>query len=144
MPVVKIKVHDGLEQLKQHARYMLDDMVRMSESLSLQTTGWIPSIDLYENAAAVFLVADAAGIDRPSLSITLEGGLLRLAGRRHCPADIRGKYYHIMEIEYGSFERVVRVPHDIDLQGIEARYEDGLIVVVMPKKKSSPVRIDVS
>ncbi len=144
MPVLKIKVHDGLDQLKQHARYMLDDMVRMSDSLSLKSTGWIPSIDLYENASAVFLVADAAGIDRESLSITLEGGLLRLAGRRHCPADIRGKYYHIMEIEYGSFERIIRVPHDIDPDRIDARYEDGLIVVVMPKRKRRPVRIDVS
>jgi len=101
-------------------------------------------VDLYENASAVFLVADAAGIDRQSLSITLEGGLLRIAGKRYCPADIRGKYYHIMEIEYGSFERVVRVSHDIDMDGIEARYEDGLIVVIMPKKKSRPIRIDVT
>ncbi len=144
MPVLKIKVHNGLDELKQHARYMLDDMVRMSESLALQSTGWIPSVDLYENASAVFLVADAAGIDRESLSITLEGGLLRLSGRRHCPADIRGKYYHIMEIEYGVFERIIKVPHDIDPDSIEARYEDGLIVVVMPKKKSRPVRIDVA
>ncbi len=144
MPVLKIKVHDGLDQLKQHARYMLDDMVRMSESLSFRGTGWIPAVDLYENASAVFLVADAAGIDRQSLSITLEGGLLRIAGKRYCPADIRGKYYHIMEIEYGSFERVVRVSHDIDMDGIEARYEDGLIVVIMPKKKSRPIRIDVT
>ena len=144
MPVLKIKVHNGLDQLKQHARYMMDDMIRMSEPFALNRTGWIPAVDLYENASVIYLVADAAGIERESLSITMEGGLLRMAGRRHSPFDISGKYYHLMEIEYGSFERIVRIPHDVDMEGIEARYEDGLIVVIMPKKTNQPVRIDIT
>lgn len=144
MTVFKIKVHNGLDQLKQHARYMLDDMIRMSESYGMNRTGWVPDVDLYENTSVIYLVADAAGIDRESLGISLEGGLLRIAGRRHSPVDINGKYYHLMEIEYGAFERIIRIPHDIDVDGIEARYEDGLIVVSMPKKKKKPVRIDVT
>ena len=144
MPVFKIKVHNGLEQLKQHARFILDDMTRMSDALTLKGTGWIPSVDLYENTEAVFLVADAAGVDRKTLNITLEGGLLCLSGVRHCPCDIRGKYYHILEIEYGAFERIIRIPHEVEADSIEARYEDGLLLIVMPKKKNMPVKIDVS
>ncbi len=144
MPVFKIKVHNGLEQLKQHARFILDDMTRMSDALTLKGTGWIPSVDLYENTEAVFLVADAAGVDRKTLNITLEGGLLCLSGVRHCPCDISGKYYHILEIEYGAFERIIRIPHEVEADSIEARYEDGLLLIVMPKKKNMPVKIDVS
>lgn len=144
MPIFKIKVHNGIDQIRQHTRYMLDDMIRISESYGIKRTGWIPDIDLYENSSIIYLVADAAGIDRKSLSINLEGGLLRIAGRRHSPVDITGKYYHLMEIEYGTFERIIRVPHDIDIDAIEARYEDGLIVVLMPKKKEQPVRIDIT
>ncbi len=143
MPVFKIKVHNGLDQLRQHARYILEDMTRMSDSMTMKGTGWIPSIDLYENSNAIFLVADAAGIDRKSLNITLEGGLMRIAGRRHCPWDISGKYYHVMEIEYGAFERIIRIPHEVEQENIEARYEDGLILLIMPKKKNKPIKIDV-
>jgi len=143
MPVFKIKVNNGLDQFRRQARYMLDDMIRMSEPFAMNRTGWIPAVDLYENSSVIYLVADAAGIDRDSLSITIDGGLLRLAGRRRTPVDMEGKYYHIMEIEYGSFERIVRLPHDTDFDGIEARYEDGLLIVSMPKKKRPPVRIDI-
>ncbi len=144
MSILKIKVSSGLDQLRQQAKYMLDDMLRMSQPFGINSAGWAPSIDLYESSDTVYMVADAAGIERQSMEITIEGGLLRLAGQRRSPVNMEGKYYHLMEIEYGPFERLIRLPHNVDMNRIEAHYKDGLLVIIMPKKDSQPVTIQVS
>ena len=141
---MKIKIGSGLNQLRLQAKYMLDDMFRLPRPLGINSAAWAPSIDLYESPGTVYMVADAAGVERQSMEITIEGGLLRLAGRRCSPVNLKGKYYHLMEIEYGPFERLVRLPHNVDLDRIEAHYRDGLLVIIMPKKDSQPVTIQVS
>jgi HSP20 family protein len=68
--------------------------------------------------------------------ITVKRNLVHLSGKRERPPMGNAVRYLQMEIEYGSFERTFELPVLVDESRIEAHYREGLLTVVLPKKRS--------
>lgn len=86
---------------------------------------------------------DLAGLDKEAIHIICEGELLQVSGvrtRRQVPGM---KRFHRMEIDYGPFQKLFRVPRDLDLDKIKAEHKDGLLEIHLPKKGRQPVEIMV-
>ncbi|MBW1718980.1 MAG: Hsp20/alpha crystallin family protein [Deltaproteobacteria bacterium] len=145
MPVIKIKVERDFELLQDRVKRSVDDAFRVSMPIMLSREGWVPAVDIYEGPDAVYVVADIAGVDKESLNLIFKGQFLHLAGRRCPPVSLgKGRFYQ-MEIEYGPFERIIRIPVTLDPEHIEAYYENGLLVIrMLCKKANDTIKIDVS
>ena len=103
--------------------------------------GWAPSTDIVETEDALVILMDLAGLDKDAIKIIHRGELLQISGvrtRRRVPGM---KRFHRMEIDYGPFQKLFRVPRDLDLEHIEAEHKDGLLEVSLPKKAKEPVEI---
>ena len=145
MPLIKIKVERDLEQLQDRVRRLVDDVFHISRPMAFSEGGWVPAVDIYEGPDVVYVVAEAAGVDTDSLHLTFEGQFLHLSGQRHSPVSLGKRRFYQMEIEYGPFERIVRIPVAIDLEQIEAHYENGLLIVEMSRKEPrETIKIEVS
>jgi len=145
MPVIKIKVERDFELLQDRVRCLVDDFFQVSRPLVLSKRGWVPAVDIYEGPDAVYVVADTAGVDKESLHLILKGQFLHLAGQRHPPVSLDNRRFYQMEIEYGPFERIIRIPLAVDTEQMEAYYENGLLVIQMLRKKADDaIKIDVS
>ncbi len=105
---------------------------------------WSPSINLYEDGSCYYLVADLAGMKPEAIELLIENRRLILRGARpspippsqamehgHSKATFR---LHHMEIDNGPFQRTVELPESIDNARVEARYRNGFLWVIMPKK----------
>ena len=102
---------------------------------------WTPSTDIAETEESVVILMDLAGLEKDAIKIVREGELLQISGvraRRQVPGM---KRFHRMEIEYGPFQKLFRVPRDLDLENIKAEHKDGLLEVILPKKAKEPVEI---
>jgi HSP20 family protein len=107
----------------------------------LSRKGWTPSTDIVETEDAVVILMDLAGLNKEAIKIVREGDLLQISGvrtRRRVPGM---KRFHRMEIDYGPFEKLFRVPMDLDLDQIKAEHKDGLLEILLPKKAKQPVQI---
>ncbi|PXF54757.1 MAG: Hsp20/alpha crystallin family protein [Deltaproteobacteria bacterium] len=143
MPVIKIKVERAL--LQDRVRCLADDFFQVSRPIVLSGRGWVPAVDIYEGPDAVYVVADTAGADKESLHLIFKGQFLHLAGRRRPPVSLDNRRFYQMEIEYGPFERIIRIPVAVDTEQMEAYYENGLLVIQMLRKKANnTIKIDVS
>jgi HSP20 family protein len=100
---------------------------------------WCPPTDVYETDRSVIVKVEIAGMDRGDFSISLEGSRLTISGIRRDPAAKLG--YQQMEILYGHFETHVLLPRAIDEDEIEATYQDGFLVVRLPKAKPHQVPV---
>ena len=103
--------------------------------------GWTPSTDILETEDAVVILMDLSGIQKDSIKIVREGELLQISGVRTRKRVDGMKRFHRMEIDYGPFQKLFRVPRDLDLENIGAEHKDGLLEVVLPKKAKAPVEI---
>ncbi|GAB4240245.1 MAG: Hsp20/alpha crystallin family protein [Acidobacteriota bacterium] len=98
-----------------------------------------PIADIYETADQLVFEFEIPGVDKDSINISFDNGLLTISGERKAPADDK-RTYHRSERWYGRFERSFRMPTSIDPEKIEARLENGVLRVVVPKREEAKTR----
>ncbi|MHB1124619.1 MAG: Hsp20/alpha crystallin family protein [Ramlibacter sp.] len=128
---------------------MLDQVFRPLERSSIRslTGASFPVINVGTTPESVEIMALAPGLDPDSLQLTVDRGLLVIAGERKSqvpePGDSTSVY--AQERFAGSFRRVVSLPEDADAAKVDATYRDGILRVSVAKRESSrPRRIEVS
>ncbi len=82
------------------------------------------------------LEADLPGFDRKDISVGIEGDVLTIKAQRHSESEDKDKKENYVRIErsYGSYERSFDVS-GIDTEKIGAKYENGVLVLNMPRKE---------
>jgi len=101
---------------------------------------WRPATDVYETDDSIVVKVEVAGMAGDDFAITFSEHSLVIAGVRSDPSTKLG--YHQMEIPYGEFRTEVYVSESIVVGSIEASYEDGFLLVTLPKAGSHTVTID--
>ena len=85
------------------------------------------------------------GLSADKIDVTVDRGVLTIAGERPAPADSGKANAYTQERLYGSFKRVLSLPEDVDPDRIDARYRDGLLQVSIARKEATqPKRIAVN
>lgn len=95
---------------------------------------WQPDADLYETAEAIEVVVDLAGVADEDVEVELFEDALVVEGRRELPACREGAVYHAAGIRQGPFRVALPLPGPVDAQGVQARFERGLLRVTLPKR----------
>src|SRR5262245_51091552 len=86
---------------------------------------------LTEDPPTLTVQLDLAGVDPERLRIVLDGDLLIIAGERSRPHGERRVYQHA-EIDWGPFERRLRLGVPVDAEAVTAGYDRGLLTVALP------------
>ncbi len=101
--------------------------------------GFRPNVDSFhtDDPHELTVIAELPGVDPQSLSIVVGERTLLIAGERIRP-KVKGCVYQQLEIEYGPFQRQVRLPEDIDPERARARYEGGIVTISLPVATQPP------
>lgn len=108
------------------------------------TEGWTPAVNVYENGAAYLVCADLAGVEKEAIEVEVVENALRLRGRRAAPLpeNMPGSgghpgrlRVHLMEIDHGTYCRIIELPEDVARDQVRATYQNGLLWVELPKKR---------
>lgn len=130
-------------------RRELDEAFGLSglpSSIRSVSPGTLPSINVGRTAHSVEVYAFAPGLDPSTVDVTLDRGVLRIAGERASgiPADEKPVQIYAHERAAGSFTRAVSLPDDIDPAQVKASYRDGVLQISIALRESAqPRRITV-
>jgi HSP20 family protein len=112
---------------------------------TLASAGWKPPLDLIEEPERYILRADVPGVSAGDVDIKVEEGDLVLRGERRMEEEISREAFLRIERPYGEFHLQIALPTSVDPSLIQATHRDGVIEIVLPKKKESlPTRIEIS
>ena len=92
-----------------------------------------PAVDLKEGDTAYHLCIEVPGLAAKDLDLRFSADTLTVSGHKAEERNEDGGVYQISERRYGSFERAFPLPADIDRARIEAKVENGLLKVMLPK-----------
>ena len=110
----------------------------------IEKSEWLPSIDITEDDKGVLLRVEVPGIDKKDIDITASGGLLTIKGEKKKDLEEKDACCHRVESHYGSFQRTLRLPEDVESDKIDASYKDGVLRITIPKAaKAEPKKIEV-
>jgi HSP20 family protein len=110
------------------------------EELTSRT--WTPPVDIQETDDAYRIHAELPGMTKDDIQITLENNVLRLSGERKFEKDVKKENYHRIERTYGAFSRSFALPTQVSPDKVEAKFENGVLAIVVPKaEQAKPRRI---
>lgn len=100
-----------------------------------QPREWAPAADVSETDGEYLIKAELPEVRKEDVSITVQDGVLTLAGERKQEKVEEQEKVHRVERFYGSFARRFALPENADEQGIRAESRDGVIVIHIPKQR---------
>ena len=106
--------------------------------------GSFPAVNVGLTSEAVEIYAFAAGLDPATLDVSIEKGLLTIAGERKRQAPEGEVQVYARERGEGAFRRVLSLPEDADPARVEANYRNGVLHIRVQKREASrPRRIEI-
>ena len=101
---------------------------------------WAPAVDIEEHADKYVLHADVPGVDPAAIEITLENGVLTLAGSREKTVEQKGVDSRRIERITGRFLRRFTLPESVDAENVKATGKHGALEIVIPKREAAKPR----
>ena len=106
---------------------------------------WAPLVDIVEDEHEYLIKAELPEVKKEEVKVTVQDGVLTLAGERKFVKEEKDKKYHRVERAYGSFVRSFSLPEDADENKVTADFKDGVLQVHLPKsEKARPKNIEVT
>lgn len=132
----------------------IDDMFhRYTRAVGLPRTGsqaslapgdWSPQVDIAETEKEFVIKAEIPEVKKEDVKVTVENGILTIRGERKQEKEEKGKKFHRIERNYGSFTRSFTLPENVDAANIKAAFKDGMLDLHICKiAEAKPKSIDV-
>ncbi len=123
----------NFDRMRREMDELFGDVFERS-GLSRRHRGQWPAVDVAyaSDPPRAIVTAELAGMDPNDIALQIEGRKLFLAGKRNPAPPGGGEVYQQIEIERGSFRRMIELGADVQAEAVSARYEDGMLRVELP------------
>jgi HSP20 family protein len=109
-----------------------------------RSASFSPAVDVVETNDAYVLKAELPGINPNDIALEVERDVLTLKGERKYENEEEREGYRRVERSYGSFVRSFVLPQGTNVDAIEAKAENGILTVSIPKVQAeAPRRLEI-
>ncbi len=123
--------HSSIEQL-------FEEFFFMAKSHDFaSSTPWQPPTDVYETEKNIIIKMSVSGLRPEDISVLFSDHILTVSGKRGDDSAHQKVCFYQVEIRYGYFERKIKIPKQVDANNIHATYENGFIVITVPKAEKA-------
>jgi len=92
-----------------------------------------PAMDMAETDKAYEISAELPGMSESDVEVVAANGMLTIKGEKKEEKEEKNKGYYLSERSYGSFQRRLQIPDEVDTDKIEATFKKGVLIVTLPK-----------
>jgi HSP20 family protein len=115
------------------------------QQLRLSRQSWVPPVDIEETGEGYQVTAELPGMRPDDVEVTVEQNVLTISGERKWGEDAENRNFHRVERGYGRFVRSFALPQQVASERVQARFEDGVLHVTIPKAEGArPRRIQIN
>jgi HSP20 family protein len=115
----------------------INELLKTQNSIS-------PVVDIFETENDFFLIANLPGVERSNIQVKLDDKSLIVFGKINFEEAVNRKYI-LNEKEIGNYFRSFKISDSIDKEKINARYDNGQLIVTLPKHdRVKPRKIDIN
>ena len=127
-----MSLHDELDRLFEDAfgHWPLSNWPAATPALS---GAFNPQIDVAETDTAYELTADLPGLTDEDIQVELADNVLTLKGEKKTETEHKDKQVYRMERSYGSFQRRIALPAEVNEDAIDATFKNGVLHINLPK-----------
>ncbi len=101
---------------------------------------WMPALDVHETDAEYAVTVELPGARAEDVTVEFQDGVLTIRGEKKSEREEKKEQRRFVERRYGTFSRSFSLPRDADGDRIEARFENGVLTLSIPKTEESKPR----
>ena len=102
-------------------------------SAKLNNIGY-PRMDITDSKKEIVIKFDLAGVNKENIKLSIsDDKILTLQGEKKESKEEKSKDYVKKEIFYGSFQKAIQLPENIDESKLSTKFENGILTVTIPK-----------
>lgn len=121
-------------------RSFFDDIFDLMDSPSRARRGWPegfmwePALDLIDKKDKLIAKVELPGVEKKDVKLSLTDNNLTIQGEIKKDEEIKKEDYYYRERAYGNYARTISLPTEVDKDKISAKFKNGILEIVMPKK----------
>lgn len=97
----------------------------------------VPAVNVVENEKTYELDLAVPGMDKKDFHIDLEGNIMTISSEKEESKEVKEENYSRQEYNYSSFCRSFTLPSLVSKEKIDARYENGILKIKLPKNEEA-------
>jgi HSP20 family protein len=133
-----------LHQLREEMDRLWTGFLDAADEQGIRLSRRQPPVDVWQRDNALIVELEAPGVKKDQVNVSVSGNELSIQVQRPEP-DEEGVTYHRRERPFGTFNRVLQLPIDVDAEHVEAAIRDGVLTITLPKSESAkPRKINVA
>ncbi len=94
-----------------------------------------PSVNTREDEKAYYIEVDLPGVKKEDIKVDIKDNTLTISGERKLKNEVKEDDYYKIETAIGKFTRTFTLPEDADIENIDAKNENGVLDIEIPKVK---------
>ena len=98
-----------------------------------------PAVDVTENDDSYKISVELPGISKENIDVSIRNGYVTIRGKKEEDAESSQKDHFVSERRFGAFMRSFQIPQSIDEEKVQAKFENGVLTVVLPKSPEGRV-----
>ncbi|PYL08281.1 MAG: hypothetical protein DME33_07725 [Verrucomicrobia bacterium] len=136
------RADDPFNYLRNQINRVFDDFWGESwlEPHREMAAGFWPQVDVTETEKEIKVSAEIPGVEPKDLDVSVEDGMLTIKGEKKYEREEKEKGQYRMERSYGSFERAIELPAEVDESKAKAEFKKGVLRLTLPKRPGAPSR----
>lgn len=103
-------------------------------------SSFVPKVDIIENEKSFEINFAVPGLNKDDFNIELKDNYLTVSGERKLTNEKKDKNFHSIETNYGSFSRSFSLPENVDATKAEAKYNNGILELTIPKDEKKELK----
>lgn len=120
-------------------RFFSDSLSRSGGS----SYSFVPKVDITENENSYEIQVAAPGLNKEDFKIDISDNLLTVSGERKFNKEKKENNFHSIETQYGTFGRSFSLPENVDAAKIEAKYNNGILEIIIPKDEKKVLKASI-
>lgn len=97
----------------------------------------VPAVNITEQKDDYVVSLAAPGLKKDDFKIDVDGNMLTISSEKEESKEEKDKRFTRKEYNYSSFSRSFTLPDEINKEKIDARYEDGVLKISLPRKEEA-------
>ena len=124
-----------MERLQQQMNRLFEDY----NPVRTRTAPSYPAMNVWANQDGVLITAEVPGVSPDDIDINVVGDTLTLSGERKAE-DGENVRYHRQERSFGRFTRTLQLPYNVNVEGVEASFKNGVLSIELPRAEQDKPR----
>ena len=101
----------------------------------------VPAVNITEKKDQYQVSLAAPGLKKEDFKIDVDGNMLTISSEKEENKEEKNEKFNRKEYSYSSFSRSFTLPEEINKEKIEAKYEDGVLNISLPRKEEAKITL---